>query len=220
MWKKILRIVILRDVYLGDRFFWLFGSVTAIFIASFPFPFLFAVGKALLIGAGALVLVDAFLLFNRGVAVECKRVLPRQLSLGDENTVKLELHNQYGLGLGITIIDELPVEFQKRDFEIKDQLKADEQKTYTYKLRPTIRGEYTFFDVNLFVNSILGLIERRIKQPLEEKILVYPSILQMNRFSLMAVARISTMRGAAMRGAVTRIANSSGHPVAHRAGSG
>ncbi len=195
MWKKILRIVILRDVYLGDRFFWLFGSVTAIFIASFPFPFLFAVGKALLIGAGALVLVDAFLLFNRGVAVECKRVLPRQLSLGDENTVKLELHNQYGLGLGITIIDELPVEFQKRDFEIKDQLKADEQKTYTYKLRPTIRGEYTFFDVNLFVNSILGLIERRIKQPLEEKILVYPSILQMNRFSLMAVARISTMRG-------------------------
>jgi len=195
MWKKIIKIVALQDVYLGDRFFWLFGGVTAMFIASFPFPFLLAVAKASLVGAGVLILVDAFLLFNRGVQVDCERVLPRQLSLGDDNTVELNLHNQYGLGLGITIIDELPVEFQKRDFEINDHLEADEQKTYTYKLRPTIRGEYTFFNVNLFVNSVLGLIERRIKHSLQEDILVYPSIMQMNRYSLMAVAQISTMRG-------------------------
>jgi len=195
MWKKIIKIVALQDVYLGDRFFWLFGGVTAMFIASFPFPFLLAVAKASLVGAGVLILVDAFLLFNRGVQVDCERVLPRQLSLGDDNTVELNLHNQYGLGLGITIIDELPVEFQKRDFEINDHLEADEQKTYTYKLRPTIRGEYTFFNVNLFVNSVLGLIERRIKHSLQEDILVYPSIMQMNRYSLMAVAQISTIRG-------------------------
>lgn len=195
MWKKIVRILTLRDVFLGNRFFWLFGAVTALFIASFPFPFLMPVAKAALVGSLALVLVDGFLLFNKGVQVSCERVLPRQLSLGDENTIELKLHNQYGLSLGITIIDELPVEFQKRDFEIKDHLEADEQKSYTYKLRPTIRGEYTFFNVNVFIHSILGLVERRMKNRLEQKILVYPSIMQMNRFSLMAVARISTMRG-------------------------
>lgn len=195
MWKNILRIITLRNVYLGDRFFWLFGAVTALFVASFPFPFLMAVAKAALIGASALVVVDVFLLFNRGVEVDCERILPRQLSLGDENTVKIRIHNQYGLALGLTIIDELPIEFQKRDFEINDHIKADEEKTYAYKLRPTVRGEYTFHNVNLYVNSILGLLERRIAHRLEKKILVYPSIMQMNRFSLMAMARISTMRG-------------------------
>lgn len=195
MWKKIIRILTLQDVFLGTRFFWLFGAIIALFIASFPFPFLMAVAKAALVVAIVLVFVDGFLLFNRGVKISCERILPRQLSLGDENTVKLKLHNQYGLNLDVTIIDELPVEFQKRDFEIKDYLEADEEKTYTYELRPTIRGEYTFFNVNVFIHSILGLVERRIKNELEQKILVYPSILQMNRFSLMAVARLSTMRG-------------------------
>lgn len=195
MWKKILKIILLRDVYLNSRFFWLFGGVTGLFILSFPFPLLLAVAKAILLGAVSLVFVDAFLLFNRGVKVDCERVLPRQLSLGDENTVTLEVQNHYGLALGITIIDELPVEFQKRDFEIKDQLDAGEAKTYNYELRPTVRGEYTFHNINIYVSSILNLVERRIKHRQQKKILVYPSINQMNRFSLMALARISTMRG-------------------------
>ena len=112
MWKKIIKIVALRDVYLGDRFFWLFGGVTAMFIASFPFPFLLAVAKASLVGSGVLILVDAFLLFNRGVQVDCERVLPRQLSLGDENTVELNLHNQYGLGLELQLLMNFLLSFK------------------------------------------------------------------------------------------------------------
>ncbi|MDC0230390.1 DUF58 domain-containing protein, partial [Aureispira] len=195
MWKKIFKIITLHDVHLKARFFWLFGVVTVLFMASFPFPLLFAIAKVSLICGIALVIVDLFLLFNKGLQITCERVLPRQLSLGDENTIKLNLHNQYGLRLGISLIDELPVEFQNRDFEIKDFLKPDEQKIFKYTVRPTLRGEYTFFNVNLFVHSLLGLAERRIQYKLEKKILVYPSILQMNHFSLMAVAKISTMRG-------------------------
>lgn len=196
MLKKIINILILRDVYLSDRFFLLFGSITFLFVASFPFPFLLAVGKAVLLGAVAFVVVDMFLLFNRGVVVECERELPRQFSLGDDNTVKLHLENKYGLPLAISIIDELPIEFQKRDFEIKDKLAAAEKKSYTYSLRPTIRGEYQYFNVNLFLTTTLGLVERRMRKKLKTKILVYPSIHQMNHFSLMAVARLATMKGA------------------------
>jgi len=196
MINKILDIILLRNVFLTNRFFWLFGGLTTLFIASFPFPFLFPVAKAVLVLAAAVVLVDMFLLFNRGVFVKCERELPRQLSLGDDNTVALHLHNQYGLPLSITIIDELPVEFQKRDFEIVDKLAAEEEKTYTYDLRPTIRGEYTFHNINLFLSSVLGLVERRLQHQQQKKILVYPSIKEMNRYSLMAVARLATMRGA------------------------
>lgn len=195
MLKKILSIVTLRNLYLNNRFFWLFGGITSLFVASFPFSFLLPVAQALLVAAAALVLVDIFLLFNPAVDVECTRQLPRQLSLGDNNEVKLHLHNHYGLPLHLSIIDEIPVEFQKRDFEIEVKLKADEKRTFPYNLRPTVRGEYTFFNVNIFVSSTLGIVERRLQKKLEKKILVYPSIMQMNRFSLMAIARIATMRG-------------------------
>ncbi len=195
MFKKIISILFLRNVYLSNRFFMMFGAIIFLFITSFPFPFLLPIAKAILLVAVALVLADLFLLFNRGVSVDCERQLPRQLSLGDENIIYLHLQNNYSLGLDIEIIDELPAEFQKRDFEIKDHLAASEKKTYSYPLRPTIRGEYTFFNVNLFLNTKVGLVERRIEKELKTKILVYPSIHQMNQFSLMAIAKIATMQG-------------------------
>lgn len=195
MLKKILHILTLRAVYLRPRFFALFAGIATLFVVSFIFPLLFPVAKALLVACIALVAVDLILLFNKNVQVKAKRELPRQLSLGDDNTVRLQIHNDYGLKLGITIIDEVPVEFQKRDFGIVDTLPPQVEKAYEYNLRPTLRGEYTFNDINVFVHSPLGIVERRIQKKAEQKILVYPSIQQMNRYSLMAVARISTMRG-------------------------
>lgn len=195
MWRKILRVLTLRNIYLGERFFWFFGGIVLLFIASFPFPFLFAIAQVALLLVLVLVLADGYLLFNKAVQIDCERILPRQLSLGDENIVEIKLQNKYGLKLNVVIIDELPAEFQKRDFEIKDKLEGGEEKTYTYRVRPVVRGEYTFYNINLYISSVLGLVERRIAHRLEKKILVYPSILEMNRFSLMALARISTMRG-------------------------
>jgi uncharacterized protein (DUF58 family) len=195
MWKRLFKLLTLYDVYLGKRFFLVFGGLIALFVIAFPFPILFAVAKVSLLVAAVVLIVDLLLLFNGGVRLSCQRKLPRKLSLGDQNAVYIDIHNHYGLGLDVTIIDELPVEFQKRDFEIRDFLKKDESKSYTYQLRPTIRGEYVFQDIHLYVSSKLGLIRRRISHRLEQKILVYPSIVQMNRFSLMAVAKISTMKG-------------------------
>jgi uncharacterized protein (DUF58 family) len=195
MLKKIIQIITLRAVFLRPRFFAVFAGITVLFVLSYTIPLLFPVAKAVLVAAIALVAVDLILLFNNNVQIKAKRKLPRQLSLGDDNEVRLQIQNDYGLRLGITIVDEVPVEFQRRDFGIVDTLPPNVEKAYEYNLRPTLRGEYTFNDINVFVHSPLGLIERRIRHKAEQKILVYPSIQQMNRYSLMAVARISTMRG-------------------------
>ncbi len=195
MWKRLFKLLTLYDVYLGKRFFLVFGAVTALFVFAFPYPILFAVAKACLLIASTLVIVDLMLLFNKGVRLSCQRKLPRKFSLGDLNTVAIDVHNHYALGLDITILDELPVEFQKRDLEIRDFIDKDEVKHFNYQLRPTVRGEYTFHDIHIFISSKLGLLRRRISQQAEQQILVYPSIVQMNRFSLMAVAKISTMKG-------------------------
>lgn len=195
MWKKIRSILTLQHLYLRPRFFWLFGGLILLMLMSFAIPVLFPVAQALVVVGVIIVLVDVMLLFNGNVKIDVKRTLPRQLSLGDDNKVTLEVHNGYGMPLGITVIDELPTEFQRRDFDWTEQYKPDETKTYTYILRPVLRGEYTFYNVNVFINSIFGIVERRIVHEDEQQILVYPSVQQMNRFSLMAVARIATMRG-------------------------
>lgn len=196
MLKKILDIVLLRQVFLPNRFFVVFGLLIGLFIASYPFPFLMPIAKASLIVVGAVVLVDLFLLFNNYVRIDCERHLPRQLSLGDDNLIKLDVYNGYGMGLSITVIDELPDEFQRRDFEIKQHLPARTQETFTYNLRPILRGEYTFHNTLIFIRSILGLVERRISYQHSQKILVYPSILQMKKFELFGVTKVSLFKGA------------------------
>jgi uncharacterized protein (DUF58 family) len=64
-----------------------------------------------------------------------------------------------------------------------------------YELRPTSRGEYKFNNINLFLRSSLGLAERRIVVESPAIIPVYPSVIQMKKYELLALARISVFPG-------------------------
>lgn len=61
------------------------------------------------------------------------------------------------------MVDELPVQFQKRDFELKTGLHASESKPLTYELRPLTRGEYSFGVANIFAETGIGLVQRRFQ---------------------------------------------------------
>ena len=54
--------------------------------------------------------------------------MPNVLSLGDENTVTLALRNRTNFSLKLTIIDELPFQLQRRDFDMRLVMQADEKK--------------------------------------------------------------------------------------------
>ena len=120
---------IIKNIYLTNRFFLLFGGVIGCFVISFSYGFLFPVAQTLFVLGLSLVAVDIYLLFNPSVKIKCRRRLPKLFSLGDANAVKLELHNQSNQQLKLRIIDELPFQFQKRDFVIPLNLKPDEQNT-------------------------------------------------------------------------------------------
>jgi uncharacterized protein (DUF58 family) len=87
------------------------------------------------------------------------------------------------------------MQFQVRDFEQSTTLTPDEKRTIQYELRPTERGEYSFGAINLYLSSIIGLVQRRIRVEAEAKVPVYPSILQMKQYELMAFNRISQFQG-------------------------
>ncbi len=186
---------LIKNTYLTNRFFWSFGGLVLLFSLSFAFPFLFPVAQTLLVLGIIMTLLDVSLLFNKKVQVQCERKLPKLLSLGDPNKIILEITNPSNLSLKTTIIEELPIQFQKRDFEIEQVLTGGAEETIQYDLTPTVRGEYEFGYTNIFLETLLGLVQRKIKSSEKTTIPVYPSIIQMREMQLKALSNLSYQEG-------------------------
>lgn len=185
----------MKHLFLNNRFFLLFGSLIFLFLLSFRLVFLFPIAQTLFVFAIAIVILDIWQLFRSEVQVTCQRLLPKVFSLGDPNVVKIELFNQSPLPLTISLIDEIPIQFQKRDFQEKLQIAAGEAQVLSYELRPVKRGAYKFGKVNIFIRSNWGLVQRRLQYDLPMEVPVYPSILQMKQYALKAFAKISHHQG-------------------------
>lgn len=123
-------------------------------------------------------------LVNEGV--NAQRILPEKFSNGDENPVSITFKNLYKFPIHLNVIDEIPFQFQIRDFLFKVNLKPAETKDYLYTLRPTKRGVYQYGKLNVYVTSILGLVKRRYIFSDKKNIVVYPSFLQLHKYDLHA----------------------------------
>jgi uncharacterized protein (DUF58 family) len=183
------------NTYLRNRFFYLFTGIIAAFAACFAFPMFLPVVKILLTLGLTVTLTDFMLLFSTRRAVEATRHVPKMFSLGSENHVRLEIRNATRLRLWLNVEDELPVQFQLRDFSMELQLDGKEKRMLDYTLRPLSRGEYVFQDVNVYLHSFLGLAERRVRIAQAQTVPVYPSVIEMKAFELKALSRISNFHG-------------------------
>ncbi len=134
----------------------------------------------------ALLVLDILFVFRLKDGIRASRVLPDKLSNGDENPVQILITNRYATAMKLTVIDELPAIFQKRDFEINANIEPAASRTFNYTVRPVERGEYTFGALNIYVASSLGLVKRRYRVSQDAMVPVYPSFLQMRKFELMA----------------------------------
>ncbi|MBR8536546.1 DUF58 domain-containing protein [Carboxylicivirga sediminis] len=143
-----------------------------------------------------LIVIEALLLFVKHKSnFEAQRITEERFSNGDENLVKLTFTNNFPFPVTINVIDELPLQFQKRDFNIRTYLKVGETKNMSYHLRPTERGEYWFGALNVFIKSPLRLVERRIQFNLKQYVKVYPAFKEMRQFEMMAISNRLTEVG-------------------------
>lgn len=182
----------MRNLYLSDRFFRLFGIVAVLFALGYVVPMLYPVGIGVFCVAVALVMADVILLFGKKVNVTAERRLPKLLSLSDENKVELRITNHSPRPLRLTVVDELPVQFQIRDFEQKIGLHSGESQSLGYELRPLTRGEYSFGVANIFAETKIGLVQRRFQAAEPMEVPVYPSVIQMKHYELLAFNRTSS----------------------------
>lgn len=147
---------------------------------------LYALVWILVLALIVVILIEISMLYQKN-GLKGNRVLPEKFSNSDINYVLVKLHNQYEFKIKITLIDELPIQFQKRDFKKESFLSGKEQNTLTYEVKPVERGEYVFGKMNCYVSSPLGFIKRRYSFSQEQMVKVYPSFIQMKRYDFLAL---------------------------------
>lgn len=178
----------ITQLYVTRRLYFLLGLSVALFVLRFFFEVLAQLPWIFL---GALViafLADFLFLFILNRVPVMERHLPERFSNGDENEVKITLQNLYPFSVNALLIDELPVQFQNRNFAIQTRLKPGEEQSISYKVRPVERGAYYFGVLNVYIQSLLGLAERRFKYEAGAMVPVYPSFLRMRQYQLIAEA--------------------------------
>ncbi len=156
------------------------------FVCAFIFPNLYnAVWFVVLILITFLGL-DILLLYFAKTGIEATRNTPEKLSNGDLNPISVSIKNHYTFTISVKIIDEIPFQFQVRDFKIIKKIKASAEKEFGYDLRPTERGEYYFGNLNIYVSSPLKLISRRFIFDKDQMVPTYPSFIQLRKYDLLA----------------------------------
>jgi uncharacterized protein (DUF58 family) len=174
--------------YFTKWFYIIGGGIVVAFILAFFNAALHEVGIIAMICLSIMVVIDWLIVFMEKNAVSAIRKCPNRFSNGDENKISIELTNHRSYNVNVIVIDELPFQFQIRNNNISATIRALETKTFEYFLKPVERGEYHFGIINLFLQGPLNMVVRHIRSGNEKLVSVYPSILQMKRFQLMAIS--------------------------------
>lgn len=185
----------LKNLFLSYRVYFILGLVALLFAMSYRFTFLMSVAFIVLGVLSIALIYDAFLLFHPKVKFVANRLLPKVFSLSDNNKVTLEMENQSASTFSFKLIDEIPIQLQKRDFNIDGKIERNKKQRILYELKPTERGEYEFGNILIFIQSAIGLIERRIVIEAKEMTPTYPSVLQMKQYALYASEKIAVQQG-------------------------
>ncbi|MBI3138461.1 MAG: DUF58 domain-containing protein [Sphingobacteriales bacterium] len=178
----------MKSFYLNKVVYYIAGAAAVLYALSYFSPALFRVAGLILVLLGVAVLIDGVLVYSKKSGVAAVRELPERFSIGDPNKIGIALLNQYAFTIRVSIIDELPVQFQERNWIRKSVLNTGETFRLQYILRPESRGEYIFHAINVFVHAPLKLVKRRYIFPQEQVVKVYPSYLQMRRYQLLALS--------------------------------
>lgn len=175
-----------KSFYLTQRFFIAIFSLAILFVTAYFFGSVFWITKLLFYLFLSIFLVDILLLYLNKTGIQAKRQLPEKLSNGDKNTVEIRLVNRFQFKVALKLIDELPIQWQQRDFKIVSIVKPSEEKLITYEVRPTERGEYHFGHLNVFSSSAIGFVSRRQQFSGEAMVPNYPSFLQLKKYDFIA----------------------------------
>ncbi len=177
----------MKNLYTTSLFYTAIGAIALLFVLSFFFAWIYPVTWVVAALFLLLCCTDILLLFGQKKGVVAQRILADKLSNGDENFVQLQLENKYKFDIRLNVIDEIPFQFQKRDFSIQIDLKPQTVVEKLYSLRPTERGVYTFGFLNVYASTKLRFFQKRYRFDHQAEVPTFPSFIQMRKYELLAI---------------------------------
>ena len=160
-----------------------------VFVLAFSVQWIYPIAWGLFLLVIVATVFDGLLLYGNANGVEASRRFTHQkLSNGDDNEVYISVQNNFSFTVHVELIDEIPLQFQNRNFSIRKTLPTNDKQTIKYTLRPVSRGEYHFGNIIALTTTLLGFVKRRIMFEQSQMLACYPSFLKLRQFELMAIS--------------------------------
>lgn len=185
----------IKSLYLDNRFFITLTICVLSFILCFVFDHFYFFALIFLGVFAFLFLLDIMSAYRQQDGIEAMRTCPDRLSNGDINPLSISVRNNYPYKVALTIVEEVPFQFQKRDLIFKTSISSNKEDHFYYDLRPTQRGVYSFGSLNVYVRGIFGFINRRYIFDEGKYVAVYPSFIEMHKYELLAASHRLTEYG-------------------------
>jgi uncharacterized protein (DUF58 family) len=138
----------------------------------------------LLVIAG--ITLSDLLFSHRPRQIEVERIHDQRLSLGAANLITIIVANAGERPLRFTIRDEYPHEIAADNNYLSGVAEPYNVAEMRYHLYPLRRGDYNFGDIVMRYRGVLGMIERQVRYPAAGTIRVYPNVLEMRKYDLLA----------------------------------
>lgn len=184
-----------KPFYIQPRFFYAGIGIVVLFALSYFIPILFNIAQLSILVLILFFVLDFLIIFIGKNKIEATRALPEKFSNGDKNSIELNIKNNYPITIHLEIIDEIPEQFQVRDFKIKEIISSRKSKSLTYNLKPTERGESYFGSLNVYASSILKIVAKRFTFEDGAMAPTYPSFKQLKKFELLNINQNSLEYG-------------------------
>ncbi len=185
----------IKNIYFHKNFFKVLSALVVLFLVSYWVQGLFFVVSILVIGLVIIAIVDAWFLFRVKDGILASRNTPEKFSNSDANEIVIPVRNRYNFKIEINLIDELPIQFQIRDFKKQSYLEVNEERVLKYAVTPFERGEYHFGAANIFVASPFKIMRRRYVFEQGAMVKSYPSYIQMRKYEFLAMSNRLTEFG-------------------------
>lgn len=143
-----------------------------------------------LAAAGAIALVAAVLADHaasiRAGDLEVERQREPRLYLAADNPIDLVVTNRARRTATVRLRDTPPVAFRSSALFVGGKVGPADSAAFRYTTRPTARGQYRFGVAVLRWGTPLGLLWRQRTLPLSDEFAVYPNLLEVQKYDLLA----------------------------------
>lgn len=147
---------------------------------------LLSINWGLLLALLALAILDAIRL-KRLPSPRLQRQMPGSLALGRWSEVRLEVEHDFTQPLNIQIVDHVPDGLSVENLPLSVELQPGQQSQISYRLRPLMRGHFSFEYCEINLPSPMGLWSDKRLLNIPDTTRVYPDFARLYGGQLLAV---------------------------------